>query len=155
MRSLLLKTQTTTMTMSHQQQNSKLKRLSEHQSLLDQATACDVPCVPTDFDKKEAETVRNFMDNGCGCQLLGGQSCSLQFTPDHVSTVRTSCCDLSRTELDMVVLGQMMASMNLSETVVAESRHRETTRQKPRSTFMHEGKRICAHMFQFLHTIGE
>ena len=38
-----------------------------------------------------------------------GRNCSLQFSIDHISDVRSYCASLRRTELDMVLLGQIMA----------------------------------------------
>lgn len=114
-----------------------------------------VHCEPTESDKLETDTVRHFMAKGCGCQRFSGRQCSLQFTTEHVLEVRSQCLELSRSELDMVLLGQVMASMNVSDTVVTESRHRETTRERPRTSHSHQGKAVCAHMFRFLHTVGK
>ena len=109
----------------------------------------------TRSDEQETDTVRHFMANGCGCQRLNGRPCSQQFTTEYVLEVRSFCLELSRSELDMVLLGQMMASMNFSNTIGTESRHAETTRQRPRTFHSHQGKAVCAQTFRFLHTVGK
>ena len=107
------------------------------------AQEVDVSCEPTRSDEQETDTARHFMANGCGCRRLNGRPCSQQFTTEYVSEVRSSFLELSRSDLDMVLLGQIMASMNLSDTVVTESRHRDTIRQRPRTLHSHQGKAQC------------
>lgn len=80
-------------------------------------------------------------------------SCSRQFSPDHVHEIRSHCFTLSRCELDMAVLGQLMAT-NCSETVVTESRHTQMARKKY-TKYYHQGSSVCHAMFCFLHGIGE
>ena len=101
------------------------------------------------------EVVKQFMDGGCGCQLYNGGPCSEEFTLDHVLGMRSKCCELSRNDLDMILLGQLMAGMNLSDNVVSESGHRAVSRQYSLTNFSHGGRRVCGGMFRFLHTVGE
>ena len=80
---------------------------------------------------------------------IGSRPCSSQFSTDHLISVRASC-----SELDMVVMGQLMAGMNDSRTT-SHHRNRERDRQRAAYTFHHQGKQVCEKMFRFLHNIGE
>ncbi len=63
-----------------------------------------------------------------------------------------SCFELAKRDLDMVLSGQLMASMNSSDQVVTESRHQGTPRKRVRMAYHHHGH---ARTFRFLHTVGE
>ena len=64
------------------------------------------------------------------------------------------CAELTRGELDMAVLGQLMASTDTSLSVSTVARHPEAERQRSYTNFLHQGKSVCTRMFLFLHTIG-
>ena len=108
------------------------------------------------MDIDERATVTTLMETTCGCKKgIRSKPCSSQFSTDHVMSVRVSCSELTRSELDMVVMGQMMAGMNDDTTTNSMSRHRAKVRQRVAITFHHQGKQICERMFRFLHTLGE
>lgn len=65
----------------------------------------------------DAEELDTFLAGGCGCNRAGGQPCSSLFTKEHYEEIRLSCQDLSRNELDMVLLGQIMAGIGGSPQV--------------------------------------
>ena len=90
------------------------------------------------------------MSSGCGCS----RRCSSEFSTEHVTTVRASCAELSNSELDMAILGQLMASVNTSLAVSTAARHKEDERKKAYSSFSHQGRPICTRMFRFLHGVG-
>ncbi len=92
----------------------------------------------------------------CGCKLYRGKPCSkqVQFSLTHVLEIRMSAMDLSPSELDMAILGQISACTNQSEDVVVESRHLATERINAYSRYTHQGKHVCPYMFRFLHTVG-
>lgn len=75
-------------------------------------------------------------------------------SPSTICDFRAQCYELSHDELDMVLLGQLMASRNDSDHVVVESHHLERERQKKYTTFHHTGKIVCGKTFQFSHTVG-
>ena len=108
------------------------------------------------MDIDERATVTTLMESTCGCKKgIRSKPCSSQFSTDHVMSVRASCSELTRSELDMVVMGQMTAGMNDDTTTNSVSRHRAKVRQRVAITFHHQGKQICERMFRFLHTLGE
>ena len=63
--------------------------------------------------------------------------------------------ELSRNDMDMALLGQIMAFTNCSEGVVVTSKHKSAERKKAYTTFLHQGEPVCAKMFRFLHAVGE
>ena len=106
-------------------------------------------------DINEDQTVDEFMTVGCSCRKWSGKSCSLQFTQEHVKDTRLSCMELTRSELDLFIMGQLIACTNTSSIVTTDSRHQAQHRKRDHTNFLHQGRPICSAMFRFLHTFGE
>lgn len=117
----------------------------------------DIDIVPDSLptDTLEEQQVSTFMAAGCGCRKALGKPCSYQFSTEYVASFRESCVQLSHSELDMAILGQLSASVNTSKRVSIEAGHKDTEREKSYSSFIHQGKPICKAMFCFIHAIGE
>ena len=115
------------------------------QSLPHIASEVTITHLPTDV--QERDVVSAFLSAECGCV----RKCSKQFTTEHVTSVRASCTELSNSELDMAILGQLMASVNTSSIA---ARHKEDERKNVYTSFSHQGKLVCARMFRFLHCVG-
>ena len=64
---------------------------------------------------------------------------------DHFRSVRCQMTELTHDELDLVVMGQVMAGCFSAE---------KQERGKSYTAFHHNGRRICQKTFLFLHTIG-
>ena len=79
-----------------------------------------------DLKRKEREIVEKFMRGGCGCHL----KCSSHYSSKYVLDVRANCHQLTQDHLDMLLLGQLMASFNINDSVVTESQHVSTPRQR-------------------------
>ncbi len=109
---------------------------------------------PMDLSVKEEEDVTSFMGDTCGCTLGNGSPCSKQFTVTHVTKMRMTSMELTRSELDMALLGQISACTNHSDGVVVESRHTAAGRKKIYSNYIHQGKPVCPRFFRFLHAVG-
>ena len=101
-------------------------------------------------DRRETELFAQFLASGCTC----GRPCMSQFTQDHVLDSRRDCQELSGDELDMVVLGQLHGSMNLSESCGPNHKHKAAQRQRSSVAYTHRGKPVCAKVFRFLHGVG-
>ena len=73
----------------------------------------------------------------------------------QVTEFRSECSELTKTELDLVLLGKLSACMNTSEMVGAETKHKLTPRLRHHTHYLHNGFPVCPTMFRFLHTIGK
>ena len=73
----------------------------------------DVGIEERQVDIDERASVVAMTETTCGCKKgIGCRPCSSQFSTDQIMSVRASCSELTRSELDMVVMGQLMAGMN-------------------------------------------
>ena len=88
------------------------------------AVADEVIITSLQSDLDERETITAFMNLGCGCRLVNKKACSEQFSLEYVASFRASCVELSRGELDLAIMGYLVAGMNTSSTVSTVSRHK-------------------------------
>ena len=104
---------------------------------------------------EESGRIESFLSNGCGCNLAHG-FCSQTFTADYIASVRAQCSELTRDELDLVLLGQLSAFINTSDQTEHSTAHRHSpsSRQRSYMQFWHSGKRVCMNTFMFIHTIS-
>ena len=108
-----------------------------------------VPIDQRDLDVTEEQLIQEFVRDGCKCDLGPSRTpCSSSITVDHLRAVRCQMADLTHDELDLVVMGQVMAGCFSSATFRKEERSRSFT------IFHHNGARICQKTFLFLHTMG-
>ena len=77
------------------------------------------------------------MSTGCGCHKLKGTPCSRQFSLSYVEEFRALCAELTPAELDMVIMGQLVARMNTSDIVFTLAWHKENDCEKCYTTFTH------------------
>ena len=99
-------------------------------------------------DLSEQNVVEEFLAVGCCCRKgLNNTSCSSLFSTEDMSTFRSSCAELSKQELDMIVIGQIVAFTN------SDPNHSSILRNGDFCHYMHQGKPICANTFMFLHGI--
>ena len=107
----------------------------------------DVGIEKRQVDIDERAMVMAMLESTCGCNKgLSSQPCSTQFSADHLMSVRSSCSEISCSELDMMVMGQLMTGMDDTSTTNPHSRNKEKPRQRVAYSLYHQGK---------LHTIGE
>lgn len=101
--------------------------------------------------------MQQFLTNGCGCDLVDG-GCSSMFSEDTLTGFRGDCRELTRAELDMVLLGQLSAFTNTSTLTThstTRSGHPSLSRQRLYSHFWSHGRRICRKTFLTLHCISD
>ena len=77
--------------------------------------------------------------------------CSSQFSKEYIKSVRAHCFDLSHNELDIVLLGQLIASTNTSSQVVRESRHLEKERESIHNVLPCWQDCVCKDVSLFAH----
>ena len=97
--------------------------------------------------------MKEFCRGGCGCST----NCASAFTQKHYLATRGNAQQLERKELDMAVMGQVMAFTFCSQVPQNISKHRHQVKQRERnaSAFYHNGLRVCKRTFLFLHDIGD
>ena len=112
---------------------------------------------PRDLDINEEKKVREFCANGCGCSLVKGRPCSFQFSREHYQASRANAAELSWNELNMAVMGQVMALTCCDPLTMNSAIYRHTPRERQRAItlFHHQGHRVCRTTFLVLHGIGE
>ena len=91
----------------------------------------DTDIDPTVADVNESELVSDFMAKGYGCH----SQCLSMLSEEHVTDVRSHCASLTHDELDLVILGQLMALSNCSDVVSTTSRHSPNERKKNYSRY--------------------
>ena len=121
-----------------------------HEALNNLSSASDIRVELRLCESIEEGLLATFASVGCGCS----KKCSSQFSLSYIRDMRAQCYDLSHNELDLILLGQLVASTNTSEVVVVESGHLGKERKKAYQSYHHAGKIVCGNTFRFLHTIG-
>ena len=111
--------------------------------------------IPVDqraVDEAEERLIQQFAQDSCKCDLGPNRSpCCTTITAEHFRSVRCQMLELTHDELELVVMGQVMAGCFSGET----SSHRRQERGKSYTCmFHHNGMRICQKTFLFLHTMG-
>lgn len=101
------------------------------------------------LDQTEQHCVKEFSLRGCSCDFSSSKSsCCRLFSADHYESLRTSFAEMSHDELDLFIMGQVMAHTFVSSTVLSHSR------KSTYGHFFHQGQRVCQTTFLFLHNIG-
>lgn len=110
-----------------------------------------VPLLDADetWDQEERK-VTQFATRGCNCNL-GPKStpCHRLFTAMQYRDMRDECRELTKQELDLVVMGELRAL-----TLQTRKTKRATDRVRSFSKFQFGGHRICLKTFCFLHAIS-
>ena len=108
------------------------------------------------FDVNEERKIQEFCSRGCGCRLFNNGPCSSHFSRDHYTTMRAQASELSWGELNMTIMGQLMALTCYGPHPLNSTRWRHSLKEREKSTtlYHHQGLRICRQTFHFLHGIG-
>lgn len=100
--------------------------------------------------------LEQFLEKGCGCKRASGRPCYTLFSKEHYQEITWQCAELTRVELDMVLMGQIMATLsNDPETSSSKFRHTPTQRKLSSMAFFHGGHQVCGRTFRKLHGIGK
>lgn len=105
-------------------------------------------------DRTERAKVEEFVKKSCGCsQGNQGNSCSSSIELQEIIDCRNNCFELTSSELDLVILGTIHASLNCDE--VSTSGRKEKQRQRTRMPFYYHNQRICLKTFLFMDRIHQ
>ena len=116
----------------------------------------EIGCVVVENDDTgdaEERRVARFLAGGCKCKLNDGNSCYLLFTSSQISSVRDDCRQLTKDQLDMVVMGQLRALCQ-RDSVTQKSKAINTGRKRTNTPYRYGGHRICQTTFLFLHNMS-
>ena len=98
-----------------------------------------------EIDKKEEEELQTFFRVGCECQ----HQCSKQFPQHYIRMIRNDMAELSREELDLLIMGELMTSLHDGETTTA-SKHVPKKRSYSHTYFYHKGEKVHkSNLFKF------
>ena len=104
-------------------------------------------------DDEEQRRIARFLAGGCSCKLLDGRPCSSQFSTSMFQRARDECRQLTREQLDMVVMGQLHAVCQ-SNPMTQKSKARNSERKLTSTPYRFQGHRVCRDTFVFLHTMS-
>lgn len=119
---------------------------------------CDVAAVMRELDSKQSDLVQEFVSRGCSVSCDFGPKktpCSMLFPVEHYQSLRATFAEMSHDELDLFVMGQIMAHCYQSTTL--QGHHSSSASEQRKITynhFYHQGHRVCQRTFLFLHNVG-
>ena len=97
----------------------------------------DSACLESDAFSEQQETIRNFLKVGCGCQFgPKAHHCSSTISNSEVLECRTNCLQLSKEELDFIILSHLQCHLRRKE-VGGRKRKRYVC------NFFFSGQQIC------------
>ena len=101
----------------------------------------------------EERCIARFAREGCKCKHFNGEMCCRTFSVSHYQRVRDECRQLTHSELDLVVMGQLLA-LTYTDEMTQAKKHSPKERQRSFTYFKHCGHNVCIKTFCFLHTMG-
>ena len=88
-------------------------------------------------DEREETVCNEFFSNGCGCR----NKCSMTFSESYLWHVRSQMAELSKDELDLVIIGEIASTIHDEDTIVAQ-KHASKQRCRPSTQYLHRGHRV-------------
>ena len=92
--------------------------------------------------EEEEGRIARFLAGGCSCKLHDGTPCCTQFTVSMLQEARAECRQLSREQLDMVVMGQLRVLCQ-RDSLTQRSKARNFERKRTCTLFNFQGHRVC------------
>ena len=127
--------------------------LTEHPSTSFVNEASDVDLERSREDALEVESVETFIKSTCGCKLGPKSSpCCTVFTKEAIERYRAESLELSRDELDIVILAQLRACRTVQNQ--PHSTHHERITDRCVTKYCAHGIQVCRQTFMFLHSMG-
>ena len=102
---------------------------------------------------EEQRRIARFLTSGCSCKLLDGIPCSTQFTELMLQEARDECRQLTREQLDMVVMGQLHALCH-RDSLTQKNKAQNSERKRTLTPYHFQGHRVCRDTFVFQHTMS-
>ena len=70
----------------------------------------------------QEQVVVTFVQKTCRCLKWKGKPCSSQFSTEYLGDTRSSCFELQKNELDLLILGQLLALSSSCSDVTTDNR---------------------------------
>ena len=107
-------------------------------------------------DIEEERKVKQYAQNRCTCHQGGSGLCCRMFSESHYQEYRSYCFEMSKGELDMLIMGQISCLTNTSDLTrhSTDHHHKFEEQQHVFSQMRHKGLPVGLNTFIFLHTIG-
>ena len=121
---------------------------AERMEVSDSDSDCDaVNLSVREADETENVLIDDFIKTTCKCHFgLNGQACSSLFSQKIISTSQMDCQEMSKAELDLVILSHLEAKRRTFEG--SEGSSHVTI------TYWFHGHRVCKTTYLFLHAVG-
>ena len=103
----------------------------------------------------EIDECTAFIQRTCGCKHADGKPCSTLFPLEHYINMRAQVSLLSHHELDLLLLGSIMTTIENHDETSVRGRHKPLKRKRITSHYMHEGYHVCTKTYAFLYGIEE
>ena len=101
----------------------------------------------------EERKIARFVAHGCTCKHGKGKTpCHTHFTASQYRHQRDECRELTRDELDLVVIGQLQA-LTKRDSLTQKEKATNTERLQTSTVYQFGGHRICYTTVCFLHCI--
>ena len=102
---------------------------------------------------EEQRRIARFLTSGCSCKLLDGIPCSTQFTALMLQEACDECRQLTREQLDMVVMGKLHALCH-RDPLTQKNKAQNSERKCTLTPYHFQGHRVCRDTFVFQHTMS-
>ena len=105
----------------------------------------DGPALVQEDEDDEKARVDNFMTKTCNCRFgPKGTPCSTLFDCELIATTRMNCREMTKAQLDLVVLANLEAHQH---------GHEQEAYRTHIDYFFH-GHKVCKNLFLFVHSVG-
>ena len=102
---------------------------------------------------EEQRRIARFLTSGCSCKLLDGIPCSTQFTALLLQEARGECRQLTREQLDVVVMGKLHPLCH-RDPLTQKNKAQNSERKRTFTPYHFQGHRVCRDTFVFQHTMS-
>ena len=102
---------------------------------------------------EEQRRIAGFLTSGCSCKLLDDIPCSTQFTALMLQEARDECRQLTREQLDTVLMGELHALCH-RDPLTQKYKAQNSERKRTFIPYHFQGHRVCRDTFVFLHTMS-
>ena len=90
-----------------------------------------------DVDKLEERTCDEFLKNGCGCT----SKCSSYFDEGYIRSIRNEMAELSRNELDLLIMGELLTSIQ-NGPMTSALKHLPVERKYTHTIYYHNRHKV-------------